>query len=316
MEAEQHLEQLLPHVHRSTKETRALRRAHDHGDLVRLCRGRYFDTRRWHTLTPAQQHVIRAVALADVIDPELVLSHSSAAAVHNFASLSATTPRIQFSVLGSRPTVSKSGFRVYPHRLLSDQVTTVSGIKVTTIDKTLFDLGCTETLESSLVAADSAIHAHPSDHHKTLLMNLNRLVETHKLRRGAVRAQQMVSLIDPACESPGETLTRYRLHQLKLPLPRSQQILLKPDKSFVGRVDFLWLSNRVVLEFDGKVKYSGRFATKTSDSNGYETLWDEKRREDEIRALGFRVIRLNWTDVSTPSGVAQKLGPVIRELRS
>jgi very-short-patch-repair endonuclease len=54
-----------------------------------------------------------------------------------------------------------------------------------------------------------------------------------------------------------------------------------------------------VGEFDGRVKYA------SGDPN---VLYDEKRREDRLRDIGFEVVRFNWTDVwNRPDMVAAKV---------
>ena len=58
----------------------------------------------------------------------------------------------------------------------------------------------------------------------------------------------------------------------------------------------------VVVEFDGAVKYSG--------PEGREHLIAEKRREDALRRLGYRVVRLLWSDLSNPERVARLLSPL------
>ena len=53
------------------------------------------------------------------------------------------------------------------------------------------------------------------------------------------------------------------------------------------------------VEFDGAVKYSG--------ADGRQALVDEKHREDELRRLGYRVVRLTWRDLADPERVARLL---------
>ncbi|MBK8468782.1 MAG: hypothetical protein IPL45_03020 [Actinomycetales bacterium] len=49
----------------------------------------------------------------------------------------------------------------------------------------------------------------------------------------------------------------------------------------------------VIVEFDGRVKYVNA-----------AVLWDEKRREDALRALGYEVVRVTWADLEHPERVA------------
>ena len=63
------------------------------------------------------------------------------------------------------------------------------------------------------------------------------------------------------------------------------------------RVDFLWPQQRLVGEFDGRVKYGEP-----------QALWEEKLREDLIRRHDYRVIRWVWNDVfPDPSVMAARV---------
>ena len=61
-----------------------------------------------------------------------------------------------------------------------------------------------------------------------------------------------------------------------------------------ARVDLL-VGDRVVVEFDGLVKYEG--------AEGRAALAAEKRREDWLRSLGYEVVRLTWADLDRPRRV-------------
>jgi len=53
----------------------------------------------------------------------------------------------------------------------------------------------------------------------------------------------------------------------------------------VCRVDLLFRSSRTVVERMGGSKYSG------------SELWREKRRQERLERLGYRVVRVLWDDV-------------------
>jgi very-short-patch-repair endonuclease len=67
------------------------------------------------------------------------------------------------------------------------------------------------------------------------------------------------------------------------------------DGDLIGRVDLLVEGTKLVVEFDGKLKYADGDA---------EVLWAEKRREDRLRRLGYTVIRVSWADLHRPGLVA------------
>jgi very-short-patch-repair endonuclease len=64
----------------------------------------------------------------------------------------------------------------------------------------------------------------------------------------------------------------------------------------VGVADLKLDRWKVLVEFDGAMKYSSP-----------DTLLAEKDREDRIRALGYEVVRLRWSDLARPHLVRQKL---------
>ena len=73
------------------------------------------------------------------------------------------------------------------------------------------------------------------------------------------------------------------------------QVRISDDAGVVGaRVDLL-VGGRVVVEFDGLVKYEG--------ADGRAALAAEKRREDWLRSLGYEVVQLTWADLERPRRV-------------
>lgn len=108
--------------------------------------------------------------------------------------------------------------------------------------------------------------------------------------------KRLLQLADAQCESVGETRTRALLRDLGY--ASRSQISIYDRGSFVARVDFL-IGKRVVVEFDGLMKYDG--------ADGKGALAREKRREDLLRALGYIVVRLIWADLETPQRVADVL---------
>jgi very-short-patch-repair endonuclease len=73
---------------------------------------------------------------------------------------------------------------------------------------------------------------------------------------------------------------------------------------FVARVDFLVNGTKVVVEFDGKVKYA---------AGDPKVLWLEKRREDRLRRLGYVVVRITWAQLERPGAVAAAVRAALRD---
>ncbi|NKE09679.1 MULTISPECIES: endonuclease domain-containing protein [Kocuria] len=109
-------------------------------------------------------------------------------------------------------------------------------------------------------------------------------------KRGVARARQVIELADPRSESVAETLTRLVLVENHL------TGFVPPFQVTVGgerfRVDFAWEREKLILEFDGEVKYSGQFG----DPSG--VIRAEPRREKALTNAGWRVIRVDWAMVT------------------
>lgn len=111
------------------------------------------------------------------------------------------------------------------------------------------------------------------------------------------RASAMREFADGRRETVGESRTAVTLSFAGIELV--PQVTITDDEGrFVARVDFVVAGTRVIVEFDGRLKYS--------DESG-ATLFDEKKREDRLRALGYIVVRIVWADLETPGRVAAKV---------
>lgn len=62
------------------------------------------------------------------------------------------------------------------------------------------------------------------------------------------------------------------------------------------RTDFRVRGTRVLVEFDGAVKYVDRAA-----------LFEEKQREDALRRAGWIVVRVVWSDLAEPARLRRRL---------
>ena len=107
------------------------------------------------------------------------------------------------------------------------------------------------------------------------------------------RVQAMLPLVDARSESPGESRLRVHLQVAGISVV-PQVVIWDEEGEFVARVDFVVEGTKVVVEFDGKVKYR--------DGDG-DTLFLEKRREDRLRRLGYTVVRVTWADLARPDRV-------------
>jgi very-short-patch-repair endonuclease len=147
-------------------------------------------------------------------------------------------------------------------------------------------------ITSGVVSADAALHRG--------LVSVDDLSVAVDAVAGWVhgsRAVAMRSLADGRRESVGESRCGIALAIGGIAVTPQVEITDGRGR-FVARVDFLVDGTKVVVEFDGKVKY---------ESGDPAVLWAEKRREDELRALGYVVVRITWADLERPGAVVAKV---------
>jgi hypothetical protein len=150
------------------------------------------------------------------------------------------------------------------------------------------------TLDDAVVAMDAAVLAG-----RTTAEELRLAAGAAHGWPGAARAVRAAGFADGRAESPLETRGRLRILGSGFPTPELQ-VEIRTGGRLVGVVDAWFEQAAVAVEFDGRVKYSDPWR----DRSPARVLWDEKRREDELRSLDIRVVRIadddlggRWRDV-------------------
>lgn len=122
--------------------------------------------------------------------------------------------------------------------------------------------------------------------------------------RARKRWEQAWARSDAGAESVGESLTRLRVQDLGFETPETQVEFVLHDGRTV-RVDLFWRSAGIVGEFDGWTKYTRDGVL--GDRDVSEVVYEEKVREDGLRALGLGVVRFLWADIQTLETLRRKL---------
>ena len=130
-----------------------------------------------------------------------------------------------------------------------DEIEIVDGVPVTCVARTVVDCARTLPLEAGLVLADSALRGGQTTRDEMA----EQLVRAAG-RTGIGRARWVVAFADERSESPGESISRLRIHQFGLPTPWLQYEIRLPSERRAF-TDFYWEESRTAGEFDGKVKY-------------------------------------------------------------
>lgn len=219
----------------------------------------------------------------------LALSHHSALAVHG-VSVHAVDDLVHMCRLdGQRG--HRSGALVVHGPVDPDHVTSVEGLRTVSPSLACLQVAADFGPEAGLVAADSLLRLKLSTRDELAM-----LVRHSQLRAGSRAVRVVMDLADGRRESAGESRTAWLAHQLGLPALVPQVVITEEDGSFVARVDFVIEGTKVVVEFDGMLKYTEP-----------GVLAAEKKREDRLRRLGYAVVRVTWEDLGRPDVVRARL---------
>lgn len=267
------------------------------GELRRVRRGAY--TRPTTAdLDPRVAHLQLLEATTRQTSPDAVVSHMSAAALHGLPVWREHLTRAHLTV--SRAGNGKTRRYVHIHGIpITDEDTAEVGeFRVTSLARTVLDLGCQLDLWRSVAVGDAALRLglDPAE--------LTDLLDRAGRRHGVRSARRAAWLLDGRAESPQESRSRVVFHLHGLPKPELQYVVLGRDGEFVARSDFGWPDLRTVGEFDGRIKY-GRALRPGQDLE--EVLFDEKRREDEVRSLDLQMVRWVSRDLEPPHGLLARL---------
>jgi predicted transcriptional regulator of viral defense system len=204
-----------------------------------------------------------------------VLSHRAAAALWGLC-----PPRAgEVEVSVPRVREPQQGIRFYRNAPAPDEITTVDGIPVTTVPRTLFDLAAVAEqrgLERALNEADVLALRDP--------LCLDDLLARYPRRPGSAIARAAL-----AARRAGASATRSELEErfLKLidegglPRPETNAPLSVGGQTF--EVDCLWRAQRLVVELDGRAAHATPLAFER-----------DRARDRSLQAAGWRPVRITW----------------------
>ena len=218
--------------------------------------------------------IARAREMAAVLacGPTAVVSHLSAAALCEM--LQALDRAAPIDVTITRGGHRRPGIRV--HRVFtlhSAEITTLEGIPMTTVARTLLDIAFTLPAPQLERAVEQALG--------TRLTTQAHVIDVLNRHAGTPGAARLRALIKP--EPPA--FTRSEAEAQLLTLIRKAK-LVRPEVNVMvcgHEVDFFWRTERFIVEMDG-------FAYHAS----HRKFESDRRRDAVLAAAGMRVIRVTW----------------------
>lgn len=254
------------------------------GDLVRVRAGAFVEGARHRDSDSVTRHLFEARAVTRSLGRSYAVSHLSAVATLGLPVVTTDLGCVHVSHVGKGKSRRDRRLRVHPPVSASD-VTVRGGVLVVNPALAVIQTASNHGLRAGLIAADASLARH-----LVTAADLAGALAASGIGGEAARAVEMA---DGRSESPGESWSRLVFAGLVLPAPELQAEIRDAGGRLVGRVDFLFRRQRLIVEFDGKVKYGG--------ADGRDALFREKRREDALRSLGYQVVRLTWRDLHDPA---------------
>jgi len=271
-------------------ERHAVARLTRGGALHRVDRGAYVLDTVWRDATAEQRHLLRCRAVLRRYGT-VALSHTSAVVVHGLPVHAVDLDEVHLTrtAPGRTGRVARDpAVQVHPP-LPAEAFTVAQQMPTCIAPAAILQVADWHGTEAGMVAAEAGLHRRRFT--TTELRDARGLV---RLGRGSPHAAFVMEVAGANSESPGETLTRLLLRALGHAAVQ-QQVEVRLPGGGLARVDFLLADLKVVVEFDGAVKYEG--------AQGRDALMREKRREDGLRTAGYEVVRLTWSDLRRPQHV-------------
>jgi very-short-patch-repair endonuclease len=233
----------------------------------------------------------RELGAALVCGPGAVVSHRAAAGLWRL--LPRAPGEIDVTVPG-RDRGRTYGIRA--HRVVALEgrdVRQLEGIPVTAPARTIVDLAA--------VVAPRELEQAFAEAHARRLARRDELVSVLARRSGRPGTKALRALLD---DDARPAITRSEAEERLLVLIRASELPHPEVNVRVGyhEVDFLWRSQRLVVEVDGFRFHSSRAAFER-----------DRLRDAELAAMGFRVVRVTWRQlVNRPEAVVTRIATALR----
>ncbi len=222
--------------------------------------------------------------------PDALLSHQTAAALWGLRGDSGRAIHVTVPHKSTSTKRIRRHFSVVPE----DERAVEEGISVTSVHRTIFDLGATVSVDEVVAMIKEAEYLNRWDR-----LSLPYLLERYPGRRGSRKVRASLGRFKE--EPPGRKHSKLEerfapfLRRHSLPLPRFNDWILINGKRY--RVDCHWPGTDRIVELDGWEGHRTRSAFR-----------DDRARDRALTAAGYSVTRLTWNQLDDePEAIASDL---------
>lgn len=267
---------------------------------MRVRRAVYVSADQWVPDDRTAVTIIKARAAQVRAHAPLVFSHTTAAYLLGLPVVGARDESLHVTNLAGSTRRTRHGIVWHStSQPGSIEVQQQGDLTVTTPLQTALDLARSASAVTSFIVADAVARA--SGNPSTVLEWWAQRLDELGAVRGSRRAAMVLGLVTGLAESPLESLSLLRIHELGFAAPQQQVELLTRRGLF--RLDFGWESGAIGGEADGRGKYGG----KESPAQMEQRLWEEKLRHDAVREHLSSYPRWTWDDAWGGVGLEREL---------
>ncbi|MEF2977358.1 type IV toxin-antitoxin system AbiEi family antitoxin domain-containing protein [Subtercola sp. YIM 133946] len=255
----------------------------------RIRRGAYVSTASWAGLHADARYRLRCLAESEAKRTRPILSHWSAAVVHGIPVIGDWPPHVHRLVERASGGRSRNAVVAHPTSLDSVETVEVDGMLVTSVARTIVDLAGAGSFISAVTSADYALQRRRKN--RVRASDLRAAFDAAMPVRATARIERVLEFATELTDSPAESVSRVNMYVSGFVMPSLQSEFFDAQ-GFIGAVDFDWPQLNHVGEVDGRHKY-----IKDEYLNGRtpgEVVYEEKLREDRLRALPKKVTRWDW----------------------
>jgi very-short-patch-repair endonuclease len=213
----------------------------------------------------------RLIAAVHASGAGAVAGARSAAALHGLR------PYDGWPQVIARPGTRKhAGIKITRTVLQPDEITVVQGIPVTTVARTLLDLGDEKAIREAeyLGLFD--------------LVEVVRLLERYPKRRGTARLRRVIrSYVDSEARTRSEMEDRFRSLVLDADLPEPEMNGTVELGALTIEADAVWPDANLIVELDGQQSHLTRHAFET-----------DRERDRAAAIAGWVVVRITWRQLN------------------
>ncbi|HEY8643797.1 MAG TPA: DUF559 domain-containing protein [Candidatus Dormibacteraeota bacterium] len=244
----------------------------------------------------ADAPLVRLAAALRRLPPEAVFAARTATWLHGL-DIEPCDP-IEVIVPEGSGVSGRVGMSVSRAQLQPEEVESRQSLPLTSIRRTLVDIGRRLALIEAVVIADMALHAGLIDK-----ADLAAAVHAQGGSRNVASLRRMVQLAEPRSESALESRLRLILVLAGLPAPLVQVNVYDDHGEFLGRPDLLYPAERLYIEYDG--------------GTHRQSLAADNRRQNRLLAARYRPLRYTAADVlHTPAAIVAQVRAALAESQS